>query len=100
MADELPAGSTESRAARSLRAAPRSTCPHCGRHSPTVSGGVCADCWGIKDPDRAVVFRKRPQTDPLLDWDTLFGWLDDVPWILLAVLAVVFFVARLALWSS
>jgi hypothetical protein len=99
VADELPAGAGESRVARSLRDAPRSVCPHCDRDSATVSGGICADCWGVKDPERALVFRKEPKPDPLFDWDTVFGWLDDVPWILLVVLAVVFFVARMALWT-
>jgi hypothetical protein len=36
----------------------------------------------------------------LFDWDTVFGWLDDVPWILLALLAILFFAARMALWTS
>jgi hypothetical protein len=100
VADELPALREESRAVRTLRSAPRSTCPHCDRDSATVSGGICADCWGVKDPENALVFRKEPQTEPILSLDSLLGWLDDVPWILLVLLAILFFVARMALWTS
>jgi hypothetical protein len=40
----------------------------------TVSGGVCADCWGVKDPEHAVVHRRPPRTERLLDWDSgVFG---------------------------
>ena len=72
MPRELPPRSArrERRAARALREAPRSPCPHCGRETATVSGGVCADCWGVKDPERAIVFHdRRPRTWPLFDWD-------------------------------
>ena len=82
----------KSRAVRALRRAPRSACPHCGRETPTVSGGVCADCWGVKDPERAVVLGdRRPRTWPLLGWDWDFG--PDgvgsyVVWVLVALLVV------------
>jgi hypothetical protein len=55
-----------------------------------VSGGVCADCWAIKDPERAMVPRRKPRTWPLLDWS---GWTDlSLPallWVVAAALAVV-----------
>jgi hypothetical protein len=44
----------------------------------TVSGGVCADCWGLKDPVHARVIRPPPKTWPLLDWNgpdlESWGW--------------------------
>jgi hypothetical protein len=43
-----------------------------------VSGGVCADCWGVKDPDRAIVAPPpEPRTEPLFGWD--FDWLGIHP---------------------
>jgi hypothetical protein len=100
VAEELPVRSADSKALRALHDAPRSVCPHCERESATVSRGICADCWGVKDPDNAIVFRREPQRDPLFDWDGMFDWLGEAPWILLAILAIAFFVARLALWVS
>jgi hypothetical protein len=60
----------ESRAARALRDAPVEPCPHCGRETKTVSRGVCADCWAVKDPANAIVHRPPPRTESLFDWDT------------------------------
>ena len=62
MADDA----TSSRASRALAEAPVSSCPHCGRETKTVQG-VCADCWGVKDPDAAIDLRPSPRTEPLLD---------------------------------
>jgi hypothetical protein len=72
---ELPPGTPgRSRVRLSLERAPRSPCPHCGRETKTVSGGICADCWGVKDPEHAVVVRPPPRTERLFDWDfSLFG---------------------------
>lgn len=90
MTTELPGGGDAgSKAARALREAERSPCPHCGRETPTVSGGVCADCWGIKDPERAVDFRPQPKTEPLLGWDGLFDWLPGAAWTAAAALVAV-----------
>jgi hypothetical protein len=101
VAVELPPGTrAESKAVSALREAPRSVCPHCGRDTKTVSGGVCADCWGVKDPANALVFRPPPKTEPLLGWDGLLGWLDDLPWILLVLVGIAVFVARVAFWTS
>jgi hypothetical protein len=53
-----------------------------------VSGGVCADCWGVKDPERAIVPPPpEPKTEPFFDWD--FDWLWITPllaWSLLLAL--------------
>jgi hypothetical protein len=78
----VAAGRRTSRAARALGEAPASLCPHCGRQSKTVNG-VCADCWGVKDPDRAFDFRPGPKTEPLFDWG---GWADD--WLPVGAAAV------------
>ena len=64
----------ESRAARALHDAPVEPCPHCGRETKTVSGGICADCWGIKDPANAVDLRPPPRTESLFDWDDDYDW--------------------------
>jgi|RhiMetdeSRZDD1v2_1073273.scaffolds.fasta_scaffold1014414_2 hypothetical protein len=64
----------ESRAARALHDAPVEPCPHCGRETKTVSGGICADCWGIKDPANAVDLRPSPRTESLFDWDDDYDW--------------------------
>jgi hypothetical protein len=76
-----------SRAAAALDEAPVSLCPHCRRVSKTVSGGICADCWGVKDPVNAVDFRPEPRRVPLFDWDD--DWLDVSPlgWVIGAALA-------------
>ena len=101
MVERAPSdGRSGSRAVSELRDAPRSRCPHCGRETRTVSRGVCADCWGVKDPENALVFRAPPRTEPLLGWDGLFGWLDDLPWILLILVGVAVFVLRLLFWTS
>jgi hypothetical protein len=78
--------SRRSRAAAALEEAAVSLCPHCGRESKTVSGGICADCWGVKDPDNAVDFRPEPRRVPLFDWDD--DWLDVLPlgWVIGAAL--------------
>ena len=56
-----------SRAAESLRDAPESACPHCGRVTKTTSDGVCAECWASKG-DRGMVWKKeRPRGSSLLD---------------------------------
>jgi hypothetical protein len=61
--------------------------------------GVCADCWGVKDPDVAIDLRPPSRTEPLLG----FGDLDDflgvgavvaVPVFLGIVVAVLFLVFR------
>ena len=64
----------ESRAARALHDAPVEPCPHCGRETKTVSGGICADCWAIKDPANAVDLRPPPRTESLFDWDDDYEW--------------------------
>ena len=62
------------RARRRLEEAPSSPCGHCGRVTKTVDG-MCADCWGVKDPERAKRWlRTRPRArsffeDPLIDFD-------------------------------
>lgn len=62
------------RARRRLDEAPSAPCPHCGRVTKTVDG-VCADCWGVKDPAKAR--RWRPRTRPLLS-DLDSGWLNPL----------------------
>ena len=68
--------SRRSRAAVELTRAQSSACPHCGRETKTVQG-VCADCWGVKDPDVAIDLSPPPRTEPLLgpggDAEDLFG---------------------------
>lgn len=64
----------ESRAERALHDAPVEPCPRCGRETKTVSGGICADCWGIKDPASAVDLRPPPRTESLFDWDDDYDW--------------------------
>jgi hypothetical protein len=64
--------------------------------------GVCADCWGVKDPDVALDFRSPRKTEPLLD---LGGDLDDLfelaPWLVVSgvilVAAIVAVVLRAVL---
>jgi hypothetical protein len=63
----------QSRSARELAEADSSVCPHCGALSKTVSDGICADCWGVKDPENALDFRPAPKTEPLFDWN--LDWL-------------------------
>jgi len=58
-----------SRAAAALDDAPSAPCPHCDRTTKTVQG-VCADCWGVKDPNAAIDFRPPPRTEPLLDLES------------------------------
>ena len=91
-------GAKRSRAAAELAAAPASPCPHCGRTTKTVQG-VCADCWGVKDPEVAVDLRPPPKTEPLLGPGSVFDDLLGVgpivlvvglPLLLAAVVAVVF----------
>jgi hypothetical protein len=76
-----PAGRRESKAASVLRDAERSPCPQCGRETKTVSGGVCADCWGVKDPEHVLVVRPEPKTEPLVDWDGLSDWWPAASWV-------------------
>ena len=52
------------RARRRLEQAPSSPCPHCGRVTKTVDG-MCAYCWGVKDPSRAKRWLRAPRTRPL-----------------------------------
>lgn len=86
MAPELPLGQRpENKAAHTLQEAPRSPCPHCGRETATVSGGVCADCWGVKDPENAIVFRAESKNEPLFDWE---AWLPDGVGVALLVKAL------------
>jgi hypothetical protein len=90
MAAELPRkGRPESKAVSDLRDARRSPCPQCGRVTKTVSGGVCADCWGVKDSENAIVVRPEPKTEPLVDWDGLFDWWPAAPWVAGTTLVVV-----------
>ena len=48
---------------RSLRFAPVSPCPHCGRPTRTTSDGICADCWGSKG-GRPLLVRRGGQGPP------------------------------------
>ena len=48
-----------------------------------VSGGICAECWGVKDPDNAVDLRPEPTTEPLFDWN--LDWLGIPPYGQVAV---------------
>jgi hypothetical protein len=52
--------------------------------------GVCADCWGVKEPGRARRWLRRPRTDPLF----ASSWFefDDPLDLLWAVGAIVVFV--------
>ena len=74
------------RARRRLEQAPSSPCPHCGRVTKTVDG-MCADCWGVKDPVRAKRWRPRPRKEPLLGlyWDDPL----DLLWVFGGVVLVV-----------
>jgi hypothetical protein len=68
------------RARRRLEEAPSSPCPHCERVTKTVDG-MCADCWGVKDPVRAkrwLVVRRR---------QTFFDDPIDLLWLVGAVVA-------------
>ena len=64
------------RARRRLEEAPSAPCPHCGRVTKTVDG-MCADCWGVKDHDRAkrwlTARRRQPLFDDPLDWLWVVG---------------------------
>jgi hypothetical protein len=73
-----------SRAVEALAAVETSSCPHCGGETKTVSGGICADCWSVKDPDNALDFRPEPKTEPLFDWS---GWAGD--WVPIGAVVVV-----------
>jgi hypothetical protein len=64
------------RARRRLEEAPTAPCPHCGRVTKTVDG-VCADCWGVKDPARAHRWLPSPRTRRIFDVSDV-GWLDPV----------------------
>jgi hypothetical protein len=76
-----------------------SRCPHCGRESQTVSGGICADCWGVKDPKHAISAPLRQsRTEPLFDWD--LDWLGIDPGLAFgaaigALLAIIVFVVAM-----
>ncbi len=94
--------SWRSRTAQELAEASSSPCPHCGRTTKTVQG-VCADCWGVKDPDVAIDLRSPPRTEPLLDigsdLDDLFGIgplvaVVAVPLLLVAVVVALVFGLR------
>jgi hypothetical protein len=54
------------RARRRLEDAPSAPCPHCDRVTKTVDG-MCADCWGVKDPARARRWLHAARTRPLFD---------------------------------
>ena len=79
-----------SRSARALRLARRTPCQHCGRTTATVQG-VCADCWGAKDPS-SVRLGRRPRTAGLfmLDWDDPLELLAVASIALLFVASVVY----------
>lgn len=77
----------ESRAARALRDAPVEPCPHCRRQTKTVSRGICADCWAIKDPGNPVDLRPPPRTESLFDYDDDFFGIPS-GWVYLALLIV------------
>jgi hypothetical protein len=74
------------RARRRLEDAPSAPCPHCGRVTKTVDG-MCADCWGVKDPARARRWLPRPRREPLFG----FEWEDplDLLWAFGAVVLIV-----------
>ena len=67
-------GRPASRAAWSLRDAPESECPHCGRVTKTTSDGVCAECWGSKGGRGMAFRRERPRGSSLLDDILRFFW--------------------------
>ena len=69
------------RARRRLEQAPSSACPHCGRVTKTVDG-MCADCWGVKDPVRAKRWLSLPPRKPFVDPVNLL-------WVLGAIVAFV-----------
>ena len=57
--------------------------------------GVCADCWGVKEPGQARRWRRRPRTNPLANF-----WLDfddplDLLWALGAIVVFVLVAAYL-----
>jgi hypothetical protein len=55
--------------------------------------GMCADCWGVKDPARAKRWLRGPRTRPL------FFELDDpldILWLIGAVVAVLLVIAFVA----
>jgi hypothetical protein len=85
------------RARRRLEEARSSPCGHCGRVTKTVDG-MCADCWGVKDPERAKRWlRARPRTrsffeDPLIDFDDP----EHLLWLLGAIVAIALIVIVLA----
>jgi hypothetical protein len=85
---ELPSGGWRQAEAVNDGTCENSLCPYCGRESKTVSGGVCADCWGVKDPDRALVLRDdKPRTWPLFDFDLAPDGVGSyVLWVLAALL--------------
>jgi hypothetical protein len=85
-----------SRAVRALAEAPTSPCSHCGRESKTVTG-VCADCWGVKEPDSALDLRPKPTTEPLFDRRRWAGDWIPVGAFALAAIAVVAILVRLFL---
>jgi hypothetical protein len=62
------------RAADSLRNAPESECPHCGRVTRTTSDGVCAECWAGKGGRSMGWKRERPKGSSLLDDIVNFFW--------------------------
>jgi hypothetical protein len=59
--------------------------------------GMCADCWGVKDPARAKRWLRGPRTRPLFS-DPLFELDDplDVLWLIGAVVAALLVVAFVA----
>jgi ribosomal protein L32 len=83
------------RAAEALQQAPLSVCPHCKRETKTVSGGICADCWSVKDPDNAVFFPPEPKTEPLFDWGAWAGDWIPIGAFVAAAIAVVAVLAKL-----
>jgi len=69
-------GERVSRAVASLRDAPASKCPHCGRMTKTTSDGICADCWGSKR-GRPMQWKPKRERLGLFDFEDIFGgW----PW--------------------
>jgi hypothetical protein len=79
-----------SRAVLELRRARRSMCPHCGRMTKTVEG-VCADCWGSKEPGRRQFFARKSRGSS--EW----WFLDEDVWLVVMAalgLGVVYVVAR------
>jgi hypothetical protein len=77
------------RARLRLEEAPSAPCPHCGRVTKTVDG-VCADCWGVKEPERARRWLRRPRANPT--FASFWLDLDDPLDLLWAVGAIVVFV--------